>query len=184
MMPDGGAPFHRLLVHLLRRLLLSRATPMCLADVPCARSDAVELKQVMEQLGSPIDEKGVQDIISSLDIDQNGQVEWSEFASLMADRWIRQDGATDLTMAAQLFEGVGDDGERKGEMDLSELRQALCSLGEYPMSDADFEALVRLGDPQGTGRMSVEAFLALPCWEAPSVTSGDMRSPRRREAEG
>ena len=36
----------------------------------------------------------VDEILKSLDLDQNGQIEWSEFASLMADRWLRQDGGT------------------------------------------------------------------------------------------
>ena len=42
-------------------------------------------------------------IIADLDVDNNGKIEWAEFASLMADRWLRKDGATDLKLATGLF---------------------------------------------------------------------------------
>ena len=134
----------------------------------------------MIQLGSPINDQQVHNIINSLDIDQNGQVEWSEFASLMADRWIRQDGATDLAMAGQLFEAKGVDGERQGFIDMAFLREQLCTVGESPLTDAEFDQLAKMGDPDNTGRISVEVFMQLPCWQAPKVSTSELRSPRRQ----
>lgn len=49
-------------------------------------------------------------IVDHIDLNQNGLVEWKEFAMLMADRWLRQEGETDMQLALGLFaeDEIGD----------------------------------------------------------------------------
>ena len=47
--------------------------------------------------------------MSTLDKDKNSQVDWNEFASLMAERWLRQDGEVDLSMAFSMLAGMNPD---------------------------------------------------------------------------
>ena len=63
----------------------------------------------MQQLGTQCTDEMCDQIISSLDLDHNGQIEWGEFAVLMADRWLRQDGETDMDLVLSLFTQEGDD---------------------------------------------------------------------------
>ena len=47
----------------------------------------------------------VNGIFTSLDVNENGKVEWHEFSALMADRMLRREGRTDLEQAAHLLVG-------------------------------------------------------------------------------
>ena len=53
----------------------------------------------------------IQEVIKSLDLDNNGQIEWREFACLMANRWLKQDGETDMALAIGLLTSEEDDEE-------------------------------------------------------------------------
>ena len=54
----------------------------------------------------------VKDIITAMDLDHNGQVEWAEFACLMADRWLRSDEDTDMQLAVGLLASGSTDDAR------------------------------------------------------------------------
>jgi len=45
--------------------------------------DAKELKSVMKQLGSEIDDSGVQLLLNDFDLSKNGTIEWTEFLKMM-----------------------------------------------------------------------------------------------------
>lgn len=125
----------------------------------------------------------VAEIIRNLDVDQNGQIEWGEFATLMADRWLRQDGETDMELAANLFTVAGDE----SMLDVAKMRELLTTLGESPLSQKDMDQIVALADPKGSGRVSLETFRSLPCWQVPTNLA-DKLSPgggaKRREEAG
>ena len=112
----------------------------------------------------------VQDIIKTLDIDNNGQIEWKEFAGLMADRWLRSEGDTDMALALGLLASSTnaplqsiDDAE--GELiDVDRMRDLLCKHGEAPFSATEWDDFIKLADPGKTGRVQAEAFKNLPCW--------------------
>jgi hypothetical protein len=115
------------------------------------------------------------EIIRNLDVDQNGQIEWGEFATLMADRWLRQDGETDMELATSLFTVNGDD----GMLDVAKMRELLTTLGEAPLDQKEMDQIIALADPKGSGRVSVETFRNLPCWQAPSLS----KSPVKRRTD-
>ena len=115
------------------------------------------------------------EIIRNLDVDQNGQIEWGEFATLMADRWLRQDGETDMELATSLFTVEGDE----GMLDVAKMRELLTTLGEAPLDQKEMDQIIALADPKGSGRVSVETFRNLPCWQAPSLS----KSPVKRRTD-
>ena len=125
--------------------------------------EAHELKTVMRQLGHPMSDAKIMEMISTFDTDQNGQVEWKEFACFMADRWLRQERETDLRLAL----GMLTEDQESDVIELSKLREMLCVHGEEPLSEAEWAELVKMADPDGTGKVSGEAFKAMPCWETP-----------------
>ena len=124
--------------------------------------DSTELQTVMQQLGSAANEQ-TEELLNSMDLDKNGRVEWNEFALLMADRWIRQDGQTDIEMAMTLF--LSESGQ--GVLDLKKMRELLCTTGEAPLSEEEFDQIAEMADPEGSGKVRSETFKALPCWLPP-----------------
>ena len=109
--------------------------------------DSTELQTVMQQLGSAANEQ-TEELLNSMDLDKNGRVEWNEFALLMADRWIRQDGQTDIEMAMTLF--LSESGQ--GVLDLKKMRELLCTTGEAPLSEEEFDQIAAMADPEGWER--------------------------------
>ena len=109
--------------------------------------DGQELKTVMESMGFPVSDEQAQAIISSLDLDGNNKVEWGEFASLMAERWLRRDGAADLEMALKVLSGA-----EEGSVDVDRMRKLMTTVGETPFSSSEWDDLMKMVDPTGTGR--------------------------------
>jgi len=132
--------------------------------------DSKELKSVMARLGHPMTDSQVDNILVRLDTDRSGCVEWDEFAAMMADRWLRMDGTTDMNMALeQVLHQCKTDEEEDDEpfdMKMSQVKELMCSCGEKPFTDEEWNAFVQAADPGGTGRMSAAAFKAMHCWNA------------------
>ena len=117
----------------------------------------------------------VAEIIRNLDVDQNGQIEWGEFATLMADRWLRQDGETDMELAANLFTVAGDE----SMLDVAKMRELLTTLGESP--EPEGHGPDRSRRPEGKRAVSLETFRSLPCWQVPTnwrISSARGAAPR------
>ena len=54
----------------------------------------------------------------------------------------------------------------------------MSTCGEHPLDSSEMDALVQAVDPHGAGRIPLSRFLALECWEAPSVdTLVSLRGP-------
>jgi hypothetical protein len=84
----------------------------------------------------------------------------------MADRWLRQDGETDMELAANLFTVAGDE----SMLDIAKMRELLTTLGESPLDQKEMDQIVALADPKGSGRVSLETFRSMPCWQVPSLS--------------
>ena len=148
----------------------------------------------------------VRAIIASLDVDQNGKIEWAEFSALMADRWLGKEvrasesaarvrprgnparassvsdrlcsragsqGRIDIEVAGATLAGLAEErltpSPSDGSIPVSFLKGILGGVGEAPMSDAELSAFLAMVDPSGTGSVSMEHFLKLPCWDAPDL---------------
>ena len=151
------------------------------------RSDSTELKAVMTQLGSPMSDQQVKAIIDTLDMDSNGKIEWAEFASLMADRWLRHEGATDMHLALGLLrpeDGLDEDDD-DAEIAVERIGKLLMGAGEKPLIAAEWAEMKQLMDPKGTGRVSVKAFRDLPCWAPPDLPGQELlRAHQKRREQG
>ena len=110
----------------------------------------------------------VQDIIKSLDVDNNGQIEWKEFAGLMADRWLRSEGDTDMALALGLLASSSNEArsidDSDDDIDVERMKDLMCRHGEAPFSAAEWDDFISLADPGKTGRVSASSFKMLPCW--------------------
>ena len=65
------------------------------------------------------------------------------------------------------------------------VRSLLCGSGEAPLNEDEWAQFLRVADPNGTGKVSTDAFKAMPCWAPPSAEL--LLSPRsaaKRRAEG
>jgi len=129
--------------------------------------DSKELKSVMSQLGHPMTDSQVDNVLTKLDTDRSGCVEWEEFAALMADRWLRADGKVDMNMALSLVvDSCKADEDDDDDISLEEVKKLMCDCGDAPFSSSEWEDFVRAADPGGTGRVGSAAFKQLNCWWA------------------
>lgn len=85
-------------------------------------------------------------------------------------------GDAELDQAFQKF-----DPEDTGYVDLKLAKDILTIIGSRPLSMAETNAL--LGDLQAdsNGRVSMEAFKALPCWKVPSTKQMQAYEQQSRE---
>jgi len=142
-----------------------------------------ELHNVMSQVGHEPSQEDISRILASLDVNNDKRIEWAEFASLMADRWLRQDGDTDMHMALSLLDGNVVAGE-SDIMDVNKLKDLLCKNGESPLSKSEWDSLMQLADPQKTGRISLQDFRELPCWRVPPMELDTHISTRADSSAG
>jgi len=128
------------------------------------RVEPQEIVSVMNRLGLHPSREQVIDIINAIDLDHNGQVEFSEFAAVMARRLLEQEGQAEIAMALQLFEPL-----EGTQVEVPHLQELLTSTGCNPLSEQEFAQLMKVADPQGTGTLDYERFKRLPCWERPET---------------
>lgn len=114
----------------------------------------------------------IEEILTAVDVDQNNQIEWTEFSALMADRWLRQDGDVDMELAVSLFK-ISDEDDL---LDVNRMREYLTTIGEAPLDASEVDQIVAMADPKGTGRMTTETFRTLPCWQPPPMTESSMKA--------
>ena len=127
----------------------------------------------------------VKAIIDTLDMDSNGKIEWAEFASLMADRWLRHEGATDMHLALGLLrpeDGLDEDDD-DAEIAVERIGKLLMGAGEKPLIAAEWAEMKQLMDPKGTGRVSVKAFRDLPCWAPPDLPGQELLRAHQKRRE-
>jgi len=126
-----------------------------------------ELESVLHHLGQNPTEDMTKSIFHALDVDANGVIEWDEFSALMANRWLGQDGETDIDAAALLF---ADDSDPSGTMlSTQKMRELLGNHGDIKLKVDELDDLIKMADPTGSGRVSSQAFKALPCWQPPPI---------------
>ena len=69
-------------------------------------------------------------------------------------------------------------------VDVNKLRSFLGGMGDNPLSAKELSDFVKLADPHGRGRVPLDEFLALPCWDPPNMDElRQMNSRRQAEYE-
>lgn len=114
-----------------------------------------ELGTVMKSLGQYPTENELRDLISEVDTDSNGVIDFQEFLSMMSRRMRDPDSEEELREAFKVFDKDGN-----GYISASELKQVMASLGEKLTPD-ELSEMMREADANGDGQISYEEFVTM-----------------------
>ncbi|GMH81555.1 hypothetical protein TrST_g5594 [Triparma strigata] len=112
----------------------------------------VELGTVMRSLGQSVTESDLKDMISEVDADNSGTLDFAEFLTMMV-RKIR--GVDVQEEIASAFRSFDDDGS--GTIDASELKSILTQIDDKLSAD-DIKAMMAEADVDGDGSINYEEF--------------------------
>ncbi|CAD7704874.1 unnamed protein product, partial [Ostreobium quekettii] len=111
-----------------------------------------ELGNVMRKLGQKPTQADLQDMISEVDTDKNGTIEFNEFLVLMAKKMKHADPEEELREAFRVFDKDGN-----GSISREELRQVMCSLG-MKLTLEEEDEMISEADQNGDGEIDYDEF--------------------------
>jgi len=114
-----------------------------------------ELGTVMRSLGQNPTEAELQDMISEVDVDGNGTIDFPEFLNLMARKMKDTDSEEELKEAFRVF-----DKDQNGFISAAELRHVMTNLGEK-LTDDEVDEMIREADVDGDGQINYEEFVKM-----------------------
>ncbi|KYO38833.1 calmodulin-alpha [Alligator mississippiensis] len=114
-----------------------------------------ELGTVMRSLGQNPTEAELQNMISEVDTDGSGTIDFPEFLSLMAKKIRGADSEEDIREAFRVFDKDGN-----GYISAAELRHVMTNLGEK-LSDEEVEEMIREADCNSDGQVNYEEFVRM-----------------------
>ncbi|RMZ55647.1 hypothetical protein APUTEX25_000230 [Auxenochlorella protothecoides] len=114
-----------------------------------------ELGTVMRSLGQNPTEAELKDMISEVDADKNGTIDFPEFLSLMARKMKDSDSEEELREAFKVFDKDGN-----GFISSAELRHVMTNLGEK-LTDEEVDEMIREADADGDGQVNYEEFVKM-----------------------
>ncbi|XP_076456692.1 calmodulin-like [Babylonia areolata] len=123
------------------------------------RISSSELARAARVLGYNPSLREVQQMIASVDHDCNGQIDFSEFAQLMRDRF----GALEYQAIAvkDAFKTLDKDGN--GFIDYHELWAFLKGTGEDPLTEAEFQSVIQDLDVNKDGKIDYNELAKKMC---------------------
>ncbi|KAK3936687.1 hypothetical protein QBC46DRAFT_394370 [Diplogelasinospora grovesii] len=113
---------------------------------------AEELGNVMKELGLNPSDAELQDLISEVDVNNDGVINFEEFLHLMSQKVKETDTEQELINAFKVFDQDGS-----GTISTEELRNVLRSLGEN-LTDAELDEMIHLADENGDGQIDYQEF--------------------------
>ncbi|XVF28750.1 hypothetical protein REPUB_Repub15cG0057300 [Reevesia pubescens] len=114
-----------------------------------------ELATVIKSLDQNPTEEELQDMISEVDADGNGTIEFEEFLNLMAKKMKETDAEEELKEAFKVF-----DKDQNGYISATELRHVMINLGEK-LTDEEVEQMIKEADLDGDGQVNYEEFVKM-----------------------
>ncbi|BFG13976.1 calmodulin-like protein 11 isoform X2 [Prunus yedoensis var. nudiflora] len=114
-----------------------------------------ELATVIRSLDQNPTEEELQDMISEVDVDGNGTIEFAEFLSLMANKMKETDAEEELKEAFKVF-----DKDQNGYISATELRHVMINLGEK-LTDEEVEQMIKEADLDGDGQVNYDEFVKM-----------------------
>lgn len=144
----------------------------------------------MRSLGQEPTEAELRDMISEVDADRSGTIDFEEFLALMAKQFFG-DGSEDDEEELKLAFGVFDK-DKSGSISVDELKQVMKSLGEYQcgshivyglekrftgetLTQSEIEEMIREADFDGDGEISYVGKLCFRCLWTQEVTESLFR---------
>merc|ERR1712072_955599 len=114
--------------------------------------DLAELGTAMEALGFKPAKGEVERMVSDMDKDGDGTIDFKEFLIMMSNK---VDVKDDMIKAFKLF-----DTEGSGKVNFKNLKAVAAELGES-MTDADLQGMMDEADTDGDGEINESEFLAV-----------------------
>ena len=128
-------------------------------------------------------DKQLKELIESVDFDNNGKIEFEEFATLMARRMLISDGDYELKQAFKIFD-VDDNGRLSVEEIRSMFTHNNNPFNPQSLEPYEVDELVRLSDPDGNGWVTLDEFVNMPCWQLPPLPARQRKLGRRPTQSG
>eukprot|EP00300_Choanocystis_sp_HF-7_P041435 c8163_g1_i1.p1 GENE.c8163_g1_i1~~c8163_g1_i1.p1 ORF type:complete len:197 (-),score=32.07 c8163_g1_i1:74-589(-) len=114
--------------------------------------DPKELTAAMKSLGFEAKNQTIYQMISDLDKDGSGAIDFEEFLDMMTARMSDKDTREDIMKVFRLF-----DDDKTGTISLKNLRRVAKELGEN-MSEDELREMIERADSDGDGEISPEDF--------------------------
>jgi len=115
----------------------------------------MELGIVMRNMGQNPTEAELKQMISEVDADGNGLIDFAEFVTLMARKMNNTDKDAEIKEAFNVFDKDGS-----GKISKDELRSIMKSLGE-DLTDEEITQMIQEADTNGDGEIDYEEFLRM-----------------------
>ena len=117
--------------------------------------DPKEIKQAMVSLGFDSKNQTIYQMVSDLDADGNGSIDFEEFLKLMTTRLSDKDSLEDLKKVFYLF-----DDEKTNFINIQNLRRVAKELGET-MDDNELQEMIDRADTDNDGFVSFDDFYSI-----------------------
>ena len=114
--------------------------------------DPKELKAAMQSLGFEAKNQTIFQMISDLDKNKNGTIDFEEFLDMMTARMSDKDTREDVSKVFRLF-----DDDNTGTITLRNLRRVARELGET-MTDEELQEMIDRADSNADGSVTMDDF--------------------------
>jgi calmodulin len=114
---------------------------------------STELGDVMKSLGQKPSEQELNNIVSEIDADGNGEIDFPEFLTMMLRKMNEGNPEKELLDVFMVFDLDGS-----GTISPDELRAAMRVIGEK-LSEQEVEDAIRLADSSGDGEVDYQEFV-------------------------
>ena len=114
--------------------------------------DPKELKAAMQSLGFEAKNQTIFQMISDLDKNKSGTIDFEEFLDMMTARMSDKDTREDIAKVFRLF-----DDDKTGTITLRNLRRVARELGET-MTDEELQEMIDRADSNGDGAVTLDDF--------------------------
>ena len=111
-----------------------------------------ELDSVLRSLGQNPTEVELQEMISEIDSDGNGSVDFPEFLTMMANKMKENNNKDEIHEIFKVFDKEGN-----GFISVAELSHVMTNLGEE-LTEDEVKEMIKEADVDGDGQVSYEDF--------------------------
>ena len=119
--------------------------------------DASELKATLNAMGQDLNEEEIFQMISQVDDDNSGEIEFAEFLKVIENQKASAAKASDETDTVEAFVALGGNSDKTGEISTEKLRAVVKDFG----LTIDIEKLIKETDTDGSGKVDYAEFKAM-----------------------
>ncbi|CAD2084516.1 centrin-1, putative [Plasmodium vinckei] len=119
------------------------------------RIDAKELKVAMRALGFEPKKEDIRKIISDVDKDGSGTIDFNDFLDIMTIKMSERDPKEEILKAFRLF-----DDDETGKISFKNLKRVAKELGEN-ITDEEIQEMIDEADRDGDGEINEEEFMRI-----------------------